>query len=239
MKGTLTSDGLCVAEGFHMIEEAIRSDREISALVVADSAGHQAERWASGNVVTVPDALFRHISSTETPQGILGLIRPRPRDPWDVFMRGTPLILIVDGIQDPGNAGAVVRSAEAFGATGVIFLRGSVSPYNPKAIRASAGSSFRMPIAHEESAAIVVETCAAAGVTIYAAMPNSGLTVSDADLNGACAFVVGAEGRGVSEEMNRAAMPIHIPTHGVESLNTAVAAAILSYEASRQRSGRK
>ena len=207
--------------------------------MASESAHDAARQFSSAAVVTVPDALFRSISSTTSPQGVTALVRPRERDEWEVFFYGTPLLLIVDGIQDPGNAGAVLRSAEAFGATGVIFMSGSVSPYNPKAIRASAGSIFRVPFADGEAPSAVFERCESAGVTMYAAMPDAGLNAFDADLTCPCALVIGAEGRGISKEMNQMATPISIPTRGVESLNAAVAAAVLSYEASRQRSGRR
>jgi TrmH family RNA methyltransferase len=239
MNGSLTSDGYCVAEGFNIVEEALRSDREVKAIVVSESARDAAEQFRPAFIVTVPDSLFRSISGTTSPQGVAALVRPRERDDWQVFFRGTPLLLIVDGIQDPGNAGAVVRSAEAFGATGVIFLAGSVSPYNPKAIRASAGSTFRVSIAEGETHAAVLARCKSASVTVYAAFPEGGLSALDADLTRPCALVIGAEGRGISPEMKQAATPLNIPTRGVESLNAAVAAAVLIYEASRQRSGRR
>ena len=237
-KGSLTSDGFCVAEGFNIVEEALRSHREVGAIVVSESARDAAEhlRFAAG-VITVPDALFRSISSTTSPQGVAALVRPRERDDWEVFFRPTPLLLIVDGIQDPGNAGAVVRSAEGFGATGVIFLIGSVSPYNPKAIRASAGSAFRIPIADSEAPSVVFDKCRSAGVSVYAAMPGSGSSAFDVDLTQACALVIGAEGRGISEEVNQMATPINIPTRGVESLKCCRRRRILIYEAWRQRSG--
>jgi RNA methyltransferase, TrmH family len=239
MRGTLTSDGYCVAEGFSIVEEALRSNREVSAIVVSQSARHAAEQFPANAIVTVPDTLFRTISSTTSPQGVTALVRPRELHGWDEFFLGTPLLVVVDGIQDPGNAGAVIRSAEAFGATGVIFTLGSVSPYNPKAIRASAGSVFRVPIADGESSATVIEKCGLAGATVYAAMPGDGASAFDVDLTHSCALLIGAEGRGISEEFHRRAARINIPTRGVESLNAAVAAAVLIYEASRQRSGRR
>jgi TrmH family RNA methyltransferase len=239
MKGSLTSDGYCVAEGVNIVEEAFRSNREVAAIVISESARDTARQFGSAPVVTVPDALFRSISSTTSPQGVTALVRPRERDDWAIFFRGTPLLLIVDGIQDPGNAGAIVRSAEAFGATGVIFISGSVSPYNPKAMRASAGSTFRVPIADGEEPSAAVDRCKSAGVTMYAAMPDAGLSAFDADLTRPCAIIIGSEGRGISEGLKRTATPITIPKREVESLNAAVAAAILSYEALRQRSGRR
>ncbi len=142
---------------------------------------------------------------------------------------------MLDGVQDPGNAGAVVRAAEAFGATGVAFLKGSVNPYNPKSLRASAGSIFRLPLvaALEESA--LLAALEQKQVTLYAAVPHDGRLLSEADLTGPSAILIGSEGRGVSPRLQHEASGIRIPTTGVESLNAAVAAGVMLYEASRQR----
>jgi TrmH family RNA methyltransferase len=236
MKGTTTEDGFCIAEGFHTVEEAIRSNAQIRCILVAESARIAEGRFAENEIITVPDALFDSISSTESPQGVMAMVRTPLLSGDDVFFRGSALVIIIDGIQDPGNAGAVIRSAEAFGATGVIFLHGSVSPYNPKAIRASAGSIFRMPVKHGQILEAVTESLEQRRVKLYAATPRAELAVTEADLSHSCAFVIGAEGRGVSKEIGDAAIPIRIPTQSVESLNAAVAAAILAYETWRQRS---
>ena len=142
------------------------------------------------------------------------------------------LVVVLDGVQDPGNAGAIMRASEAFGASGVVFLKGTVNPYNPKCIRGSAGSVFRVPlIASVEADEILRLT----RMTWYAAMPRAQKMASDADLAGRCGIIIGSEGHGVSPMLASRATGLRIPTSGVESLNAAVAVGILLYEACRQR----
>jgi TrmH family RNA methyltransferase len=232
-KGALTEDGYAIAEGVHLVEEAIRSGCDIKAVIAAESCG-EARRYAGFSLVTATDALFAGISSTETPQGILALVKP-PKWEMDDLFGSLALVLVLDGLQDPGNAGATVRSAEAFGATGVLFLKGTVAPYNPKAIRASAGSVFRLPVIAGVDERAALEALSSRGVHVYAALPDGAYSLADADLRNPCAFIIGSEGRGVSATLREAAREIRIPTANVESLNAGVAAAILTYEARRQR----
>jgi len=152
------------------------------------------------------------------------------------LFRGQSLVVVLDGIQDPGNAGSIVRSAEAFGATGVLFLRGSVNPYHPKTLRAAAGSLFRMPVVYGLDEDLARAALEQRRLDIYAAAPRGAKHLKDVDLTRRCAIVIGSEGRGVSEKLRAAALDLRIPTAGVESLNASVAAGVLLYEARRQRS---
>jgi TrmH family RNA methyltransferase len=165
------------------------------------------------------------------------LVRPPSWTLEEVFGK-LPLVIVLDGIQDPGNAGAILRAAEAFGATGLIFARGTVSPYNPKAVRASAGSVFRVPLVHGLAAEAIHAGFAQRNLTVYASIPKRGQAVHAADLAHACAVIVGSEGRGVSGRLREGTTALHIPTASVESLNAAMAAGIVLYEAQRQRGGR-
>ena len=231
-RGGTTADGLCLAEGFHLLEEALRSGCEVAAVLATEAA---AER-AAVPVQTISDALFREISTTETSQGIIALVRPPSWRLEDILL-GETLMVVIDGVQEPGNAGAILRAAEAFGASGAVFLKGSVDPYNPKCLRASAGSIFRLPVLsgmaeHELEGAL-------AGVTVYAAMPDATISIDAADLSRSCALVIGSEGRGVRPSIAEGATGLRIATTGVESLNAAVAAGILLYEARRQRSAKR
>ena len=139
-QGTLTEDGYAVAEGTHLLAEARAARREIGAVLAAESA---ASRFPEARAIS--DKAFREIASTETPQGIIALVRPAA---WTLenMLTANALLVVLDGIQDPGNAGAILRAAEAFGASGVVFLKGTVNPYNPKCLRGSAGSAFRIKI---------------------------------------------------------------------------------------------
>jgi TrmH family RNA methyltransferase len=156
----------------------------------------------------------------------------------DLF-RGSPLVVVLDGLQDPGNAGAILRAAEAFGATGAIFVKGTVSPFNPKTVRASAGSLFRVPFLHGMDAAVVRAALEQNRVNAFAAVParpgEEARSLAEVDLSGPVALIIGNEARGVGAELRAAALAITIPTVVVESLNASVAAGILLYEARRQR----
>jgi TrmH family RNA methyltransferase len=233
-RGSLTEDGLAVAEGFHLLDEARASRCEIPTVIVAEPILDTLPNLPSTRVMIVSEATLAHLSTTEAPQGVISLVRPRT---WtlDRLLPAHPLLVVLDGLQDPGNAGAVVRAAEAFGATGAVFLKGSVNPYNPKALRASAGSLFRLPIVSALEESVLLSALEQKQVMLYAAVPRGGKLLSDADLTGPTALVIGSEGRGVSPSLQEAATALRIPTQRVESLNAAVAAGVMLYEASRQR----
>jgi RNA methyltransferase, TrmH family len=242
-RGELTSgggliDGLAVAEGFYLLEEALGSRREIPVVIAAENVLATVATHLRGlkqtRVVAVSEAAFAHLATTETPQGVIALVRP-PQWTLDQLVRGTPLVVVLDAVQDPGNAGAIVRAAEAFGATGVALLKGSVSPYNPKCLRASAGSMFRLPVVSGIDESLLAAALEQKRVTLYAALPRAEMPIAAADFKGACAIVIGSEGHGVSTRIERKAIGVRIPTSGVESLNAAVAAGVMLYEAQRQR----
>ena len=238
LRGSTTEDGLAVAESFHLLEEALRSDCEIAGVLAAESVRTAVESHVRGlksiRVTVLPDDLFRGISTTEASQGVIALVRPPD---WTVeqLFRGECLTVILDGLQDPGNAGAILRAAEAFGATGVAFLKGSVSPYNPKCLRGSAGSIFRVPVVAAMDPRLVLAAAEQRKVDLYALMPKGARDVSESNFTRRCALIVGSEGHGVSERVGAKATPIRIPTAGVESLNAALAAGIVLYVARRQR----
>ena len=237
-RGARTSEGFCVAETFHLLEEALTSGCDMGAVLAAESAQSAVEaqlrRRPQTRLLVLADALFRSLSDTETAQGVMALVRP-PQWDLDRLFTGQPLVVVLDGVQDPGNAGSIIRAAEAFGATGLVFLKGTVSPYNPKAVRASAGSIFRVPLVTALDAAAARAALEAHGLDVYAAAPSGAKNLDEAGLTRGCAFVIGSEGRGVSPEWTAGAAGLRIPTRGVESLNAATAAAILLYEARRQR----
>jgi RNA methyltransferase, TrmH family len=234
--GTLTDNGYAVAEGPHLLEEAVKARCEIRAIIVSESAKPGIFGAISHNVEPrlVSAKIFRTLSSTETPQGVLALVKPPAADLAKMLapnLQEGALLVILDGVQDPGNAGAIVRVAEAFGATGVIFLKGSVDPFHPRVLRGSAGSAFRLPIL----AGINIQ--AIGDLPLFAAMPRTqaSVAIESADFTKPCVIAIGAEGHGIGETLSARATPVHIPTEHVESLNAAVAAGIILYEARRQR----
>ncbi len=242
VRGSLTEDGFAVAESFNLLEEALRSDCQVKAVLAAAPVRTAVEGHVKGlrelRVIVLPDALFGALASTEASQGVIALVRP-PNWTLEHLFRAQSLVVVLDGVQDPGNAGAIVRTAEAFGGTGVIFLKGTVSPYNPKTLRASAGSIFRMPLVTGLDAALARAAIEQKRLDVYATQPNGKKRLSDVDLTRRAAVIIGSEGHGVSETLRSAAIDLRIPTSGVESLNAAVAAAVILYEASRQRTLRK
>jgi len=237
-RGATTEQGFAVAEGFHLLEEALRSDCEISAVLASASVQSAVESHVRGlrkiRVTVLADEIFRDVAATESSQGVIALVRP-PQWTVDQIFRGHSLAIVLDGLQDPGNAGTILRAAEAFGATGVAFLKGSVSPYNPKCLRASAGSVFRVPLVSALDQHLFLAAAQQRQIELFALMPKGGLELGEANLSRKCALIVGSEGRGVGERLRAQAMDVRIPTVGVESLNAALSAGIALYVARKQR----
>ena len=236
------SRSLAGIEGPNLLEEALRAGLRIGCVFVAQGAEHLLEGLhlpAETEVLLVPRELLESALATETPQPVAALVEP-PRWDWaDVLgeqTKGSPLIVVLAGLQDPGNLGPILRSAEAFGAQAVVSLPGTVSAWNPKAVRASAGSVFRLPLL-----SVSAEDCFArlreAGVKIWTTAVHGAEPANRIDLAGPVALVIGNEGNGVPEELAaQADGAVTIPCPGpVESLNAAVAVSVLLYEASRQR----
>jgi len=238
LKGTTTADGLCVAESFHLLEEALSSGRHVEAVFAAESVRSAVETHVRGlrqtRVFVLPDSLFQSISATESSQGVMALVRP-PQWTLDQLFRGQSLVVIVDGVQDPGNGGTLLRAAEAFGATGIAFIKGAVNPYNPKSIRASAGSVFRIPLVAGIDERLLLTAIEQRKMEIYALMPKGMLELGQCNLTRKCAVIIGSEGHGVNERLRAKAIDVRIPTVGVESLNAAMAGGIALYEARKQR----
>jgi TrmH family RNA methyltransferase len=242
-RGGLTQEGYLVAETFHLLEEALRSGCTVKVVLCSESVQSAVERHVKSlngvRVAVVTDQLFPFISGTEASQGVIALVEPPM---WNLpqLFRGCSLVVVLDGLQDPGNAGTIARAAEAFGASGIMFLKGTVSPFNPKALRAAAGSLFRVPFAYGLDPALARAALQQNKLDVYAGVPSHSQLPSkplgEVDFSRRCAIVVGNEARGVSPQLRAAAIDISIPTSGVESLNAAMATGILLYEVRRQRS---
>ena len=228
------ASGLIAIEGERLLEEALKSGQALNTVFVSERRDVPEFVPGGVEVVRLANDVFQSCVETQTPQGVAALLVP-PVSRVEDMLKGTALILIAVGLQDPGNLGTLVRSAEAFGATGVLTTPGSVSAWNQKAIRASAGSVFRVPIAMADAAAL--EMLEQQGVTLLAAMKGDALAVDEVSLRGPVAFLIGNEGAGLGEGWVAIAdQRVTIPCPGwVESLNAAVAGSLLLYEASRQR----
>ncbi len=235
-------DGLVGVEGAHLVEEAFRSGLEVPAVLASASGERHLECLApmlgpAVRVLRTSDRLFASVADTQTPQGIAALVRPRQATLDDILRGGTPLGVVLVGVQDPGNVGTIVRTAEAFGASGVVACRGTADPLAPKALRASAGSALRLPILAGISVPILLAQLRVAGLKVHAATLSAGVLPAETDLRGPAALLIGNEGAGLPPEVERSADAlVRIPlAGGVDSLNAAVAAAVLLYEAARQR----
>ena len=247
----LTEAGDCAIEGLRILEEAIRSGLRFSAVFFRDSAQDRAERLlpqigAQVETLLLPDKLFDSLVPSESPQGVAALVRLKEFSLDDVLeeerLQLGPIVVLA-GLQDPGNLGTILRSSEAFGSAGVVLGEGTVSPFNSKVIRASAGSVFRLPIVHAHGTSTagkleeVSEKLRAQGVRLLATSSHKGTPLEQADLKGKMAIFFGNEGAGlprdVMAKMDEVVVIPHTPQ--VESLNAGVAASIVLYEAARQR----
>lgn len=237
-----TSDGVFAIEGLRIVEEAIRSGLRFRAVVFASSAGTKAQRLlpqlgAHVETIIVPDTLFGTAVPTEAPQGVAALVQGKVFGLNDVLAKSQagPVIVVV-GLQDPGNLGTILRSAEAFGAAGVLLGEGTVSPFNPKVVRASAGSVFRVP-AVKSQISDILSRLRDQKFRLIATSSHKGTLLPQATLEPPLAIFIGGEGAGLGRElMGKMDEIIAIPhSPKVESLNAGVAASIILYEAARQR----
>jgi TrmH family RNA methyltransferase len=233
-------DGFCAVEGVRVIDEAIRSGLRIRSVFFAESAQERAKKLLPqisnhAEVIALPDDVFSSAVSTESPQGVAALVRWPEFSLERVLAQRDPLVVGAIGIQDPGNLGTIVRSAEAFGATAVLVGDKTVSETNAKVIRASAGSIFRIPTVRVSAAEL--EQLKKKPLRVLATSSHKGMPIDEVDFTGAVAVMVGSEGAGVPREyMSLADEFIRVPhSEKVESLNAAVAASVMLYEAQRQR----
>jgi TrmH family RNA methyltransferase len=231
------SGGMVAIEGDHLLEEALRSGMVLKTVFVSERREVPKIVPRGVEVMRLTEEVFGSVVETQSPQGVAALIVPPVWVVDDVMGSGAaaPLVLVAVGLQDPGNLGTLVRSAEAFGAAGVLTTPGTVSAWNQKALRASVGSVFRVPVVAVDASEI--EGLKRLGVRLIAAVGSDGVDVMTADLRRACAVMIGNEGSGLGAEwIAMCDARVTIPCPGpVESLNAAVAGSLLLYEASRQR----
>jgi len=241
--GEPTAEGAMAIEGLRIIEEAIRSGLRFDAIFFSESGRGHALRLlpqiaSQVEALVLPDEVFASAVSTETPQGVAALVRLKPAKFEDLLEQVSPGLLLVGiaGIQDPGNLGTIIRSAEAFSARTVLLGEKTVSHFNPKVVRASAGSLFREPLVRVklvESILLLKQR----GVRVLASSSHKGRALYEADFSGPCMIVIGNEGAGVPQEVLAQADELITIPHSprVESLNAGIAASIILYEAVRQK----
>jgi len=232
-----------LVDGWHLLAEAVAAHLDIEMVAIAgeppdaDSRRLIRQLPRSVHVVPVSADAMRALSPVRTPTGVAALVARRGSSLDRMLAVETPFVVIAVDLQDPGNAGAVVRAAEAGGASGVVFAGASADPWGWKALRASMGSTFRLPVIRSEDAGAICEELTRARVRILAAAAREGTSIYQADLARASALLLGGEGPGLPLALrSRADEVISIPMAGpVESLNVAVAAGVIVYEAARQR----
>lgn len=241
-QGELTPDGYCAIEGVRIIEEAVRSGAKFKAVFFSASGENKAQRLlpqiaAHVETLLLPNKLFASAVPSETPQGVAALVRTREFSLEEVLAKAKsgPLLAIA-GIQDPGNLGTILRSAEAFGAGGVILGEGTAGIYNPKVIRASAGSVFRLPIVSIKLLTAVARM-RELGVRMLATSSHNGTRLDEAKLTAPLTIFIGSEGAGVPRELMEKMDEVLVIPHApqVESLNAGVATSIVLYEAARRK----
>ena len=237
---------LVLAEGIRVLEEATHSHCRIEAALASESFGsHPREKallaaWQSRGVAMhrAADAVLKVLSEVAAMQGALALVRVPARSLKDMPVCTRPLILCLCEIRDPGNLGALLRSARAAGATWAASTCGSVSAGNPKAVRAGAGSTFHLPLLEGLQPAALIDYCSSREIPVYRADAGRGTPCWEVDLRGAAALLLGNEARGLGGDFWSGIPAIRIPmATGAESLNVAAAGAVLLFEARRQRSG--
>jgi len=239
VQGTLTPEGRLGLEGPHLIQEAMRSGIPIEDLFLSGDTPIP-ENVRAAAVHRVPESAFRTMARTRESQGVIGLVVPPPQSLDRIFERvGEGPVLVLCGLQDPGNVGAILRSAEAFGAAGVVATPETAGCYNDKLVRASAGSLLRLPVAWHTPIGKFAREAAKRNVRIIGTSASGDTGLDAVDFTIPTAILIGSEGSGLDAgAREHADFMFRIPmADPVDSLNAATAAAIVLYEASRKRRG--
>jgi RNA methyltransferase, TrmH family len=238
--------GAALLDGAHLLQEALRSNVQVELVAIADRAAardgrlvEEAER-AGARVLRVSDQILAAMSPVRQPSGVVAIASCRPASLAHVLEKQPALVLVLAGVQDAGNVGAIIRAAEACGATGVICSDGTADPFGWKALRGAMGSTFRLPVAAQQPMDAILPELRSRDIALLAAAPRDGTPLGSSDLRGPAAIVLGAEGPGLPSDITAAAdvlltIPMRAP---VDSLNVSIAAALILFEASRQREHR-
>ena len=227
-----------LVEGIKMFEEA--EEQYIREVYVSESFLEKhgvSEKLQKVGYETVSDEVFKKISDTKAPQGILCVMNQYKYTLDNLLEKENPVLVLLEDIQDPGNLGTILRTGEGAGIDGVIMTKDTVDIYNPKTIRATMGSVYRMPFIYVDSLAEVITTLQGKNISVYAAHLAGKEYYDNFDFSKGTAFLIGNEGNGLKKETaDMADSYLKIPMEGqVESLNAAIATSLLMYEVYRQR----
>ncbi|MEJ8547768.1 23S rRNA (guanosine(2251)-2'-O)-methyltransferase RlmB [Brevibacillus borstelensis] len=236
-----------LVEGAHLVEEALNSRAQVATVLYDESREIDPaclraidQRGPDVQVVAVSAAVLGKLTETKSPQGIVAEVKIDLANGAQWMEQASSrdyLLLALDVIQDPGNLGTILRTAEAAGVDAVVLGEGSVDPYNGKVVRATMGALFRLPVFHASLSETIQALQKQGARVLVSSLKENSLAYDEADYRGKTVIVIGNEGRGVSEQVALLADSyVHIPLYGrAESLNAAVAAGILVYEAQRKR----
>ena len=229
--------GMYLIEGENLLEEAVKNHAEIKTVLVRQDYGGNFY-GSDDKVFYLSDRLFDRLSQTETSQGVIAAVK-KPEFSQEEFTDKNDCsnYVVLDRLQDPGNIGTIIRTADAAGYGLVIAMKGTADVFSPKAVRAATGSLFRMPVVFMDSVDELMEFTRAAGKKLAATCFDTDRYYYDEDLRENIALIIGNEGGGICRELIESSdLKIKIPMHGnIESLNASVAAGILMYEAVRPR----
>lgn len=230
-----------VAEGIKMVQEAINFNK-LDKLYISESAFEKTTQKLGDMLDRTPyevvaDSVFKQISDTVTPQGVLAVVDMPEYDIKDILSDEKRSWVLLDDLRDPGNLGTIIRTSEGAGMSGVIMSRESVDLFNPKVVRSTMGAIFRVPFCYVDSLTDIIDQIRDSGYEVYATAMEGSEVYDCVDYTKGAAFIIGNEANGVSDEVfERASKRIRIPMEGkLESLNAAVSAAIIMYEIARQK----
>lgn len=229
---------LFLVEGLRMFVEV--PEERVEKVYVSESLYNKKKaelRLNRFSYEILSDNVFQHVSDTKTPQGILCVVRQQQYNIEEILQKKDPHFVVLDNLQDPGNLGTIVRTAEAAGVSAVFLNRESVDLYNPKTIRSTMGSIYRMPVIYVENLVELLQKFKKKGVQSYAAHLEGRNAYDAENYTIGTAILIGNEGNGLSQEVaDQADIRVRIPMEGkVESLNAAIAASVLMFEVYRQR----
>ncbi|MBQ0078913.1 MAG: RNA methyltransferase [Eubacterium sp.] len=230
--------GMYLLEGVKPVLDAIDNGQRIEYIFIEDSDSDRGiPGFPESMVIGLDKKLFAEISDTNTSQGMIAMVQQQPSgdEQLDKLLEGEGKLMVLDRIQDPGNMGTIIRTAEAAGYGGVLLMKGCVDPYSPKVVRAAAGSLFRIPVVQKVSEEKLFAGAKASGRTMFVTALEDAIDYSEGQYDNKSIIVIGNEGQGVSENFKNAAdFKIKIPMAGaIESLNAAVAAGILMYQSQK------
>ncbi|MCX7772794.1 MAG: RNA methyltransferase [Clostridia bacterium] len=231
-------------EGIRLVSDALESGALVRYFVIAEGFIDRAQiiidRYEGTKIFMLPDGLFERVGETQTPQGIMAVVDIPHHSLSEVLAKGRRLMLL-ESLQDPGNLGTIIRTADACGFDAVLLSKDSVDPFNPKVVRSTMGSLFHLPIIVLDDLYSTIVELKAHGIRLVCAHPRDGLSCWEAHLSDSIAIVIGNEGNGLTEQIiGLADVTVMIPMEGkAESLNASVAASMLLYESMRQKTVKK